>query len=342
MIGRNDPCTCGSGKKYKKCCLGKNEVAVEQLIDDELERVLLGVYEQSKERADIAEYNRYRRQWIEKLGNLWDEKSIEVSVTEYFLFIARRDIWNNYLERLLNNQMRSTVRSVVESWQKPFVLFAKIIGEKDGLVEVQEILGGETYYLEKGKEMPVGKDAIVFGVVLHDNRNRENGLYVITSLMFVQDDKQYFTNEITNLVKSSQIEESNDFYKEHMLDVYEIMLSRDNGSIEELIDNDLTKVQQEVLVMIDEALEDVKAQPEAHELLKNIGITYFLKEKPNFRKPNVVAAAVFLVAIDLKMLGELTMTNAEVAKLFDVSTASIKKHAENIHKFVVEMIAQKK
>lgn len=24
-IGRNDPCPCGSGKKYKKCCLGKNE-----------------------------------------------------------------------------------------------------------------------------------------------------------------------------------------------------------------------------------------------------------------------------------------------------------------------------
>ena len=22
-VGRNDPCTCGSGKKYKKCC-GKN------------------------------------------------------------------------------------------------------------------------------------------------------------------------------------------------------------------------------------------------------------------------------------------------------------------------------
>ena len=22
-IGRNDPCPCGSGKKYKKCCFGK-------------------------------------------------------------------------------------------------------------------------------------------------------------------------------------------------------------------------------------------------------------------------------------------------------------------------------
>ena len=25
-VGRNDPCPCGSGKKYKKCC-GQNEVA---------------------------------------------------------------------------------------------------------------------------------------------------------------------------------------------------------------------------------------------------------------------------------------------------------------------------
>jgi len=23
-VGRNDPCPCGSGKKYKKCCAGSN------------------------------------------------------------------------------------------------------------------------------------------------------------------------------------------------------------------------------------------------------------------------------------------------------------------------------
>ena len=27
-VGRNDPCPCGSGKKYKKCCLGQSEPAV--------------------------------------------------------------------------------------------------------------------------------------------------------------------------------------------------------------------------------------------------------------------------------------------------------------------------
>ena len=26
-LGRNDPCHCGSGRKYKQCCLGKDEEA---------------------------------------------------------------------------------------------------------------------------------------------------------------------------------------------------------------------------------------------------------------------------------------------------------------------------
>jgi hypothetical protein len=27
--GRNEPCPCGSGRKYKKCCLNKPDSAVE-------------------------------------------------------------------------------------------------------------------------------------------------------------------------------------------------------------------------------------------------------------------------------------------------------------------------
>ena len=38
--GRNDPCPCGSGNKYKKCCLAKEEaVAREQLANAEARRI---------------------------------------------------------------------------------------------------------------------------------------------------------------------------------------------------------------------------------------------------------------------------------------------------------------
>ena len=37
--GRNDPCPCGSGKKYKKCCLATEEaVEREQLAEAEAKR----------------------------------------------------------------------------------------------------------------------------------------------------------------------------------------------------------------------------------------------------------------------------------------------------------------
>jgi preprotein translocase subunit SecA len=26
-IGRNDPCPCGSGKKYKKCCMSRDQAS---------------------------------------------------------------------------------------------------------------------------------------------------------------------------------------------------------------------------------------------------------------------------------------------------------------------------
>jgi hypothetical protein len=35
-VGRNDPCPCGSGKKFKKCCLGKSPSAM-QSIDEQLD-----------------------------------------------------------------------------------------------------------------------------------------------------------------------------------------------------------------------------------------------------------------------------------------------------------------
>lgn len=36
-VGRNDPCPCGSGKKYKKCCMNKTQSGVE-LLEDEAEQ----------------------------------------------------------------------------------------------------------------------------------------------------------------------------------------------------------------------------------------------------------------------------------------------------------------
>jgi len=40
IVGRNDPCPCGSGLKYKKCCLGKAEATRTTYSRDDRERIL--------------------------------------------------------------------------------------------------------------------------------------------------------------------------------------------------------------------------------------------------------------------------------------------------------------
>lgn len=37
-IGRNDPCHCGSGKKYKKCCMAKDQASESKSLQENWEK----------------------------------------------------------------------------------------------------------------------------------------------------------------------------------------------------------------------------------------------------------------------------------------------------------------
>jgi len=68
---RNDPCFCGSGKKYKKCCMGRAEGNPFQDINDDVRdlfgdrtfgsmeemRALLDHYNQQKDSASVEEFH---------------------------------------------------------------------------------------------------------------------------------------------------------------------------------------------------------------------------------------------------------------------------------------------
>ena len=55
-IGRNDPCPCGSGKKYKKCC-GKERIVTQT---DTL-HVMCGVFDCQKEERTMGGLYRFCR-----------------------------------------------------------------------------------------------------------------------------------------------------------------------------------------------------------------------------------------------------------------------------------------
>ena len=62
-VGRNDPCPCGSGKKYKKCCIDKKELALpyQAFIEESLNE-----YPSRKENANEVDiYDLFKEEYIE-------------------------------------------------------------------------------------------------------------------------------------------------------------------------------------------------------------------------------------------------------------------------------------
>lgn len=52
-VGRNDPCPCGSGKKYKKCCMAHQEEARKALPKDELHKLEERIQQREKLQEDV-------------------------------------------------------------------------------------------------------------------------------------------------------------------------------------------------------------------------------------------------------------------------------------------------
>lgn len=51
--GRNDPCFCGSGKKFKKCCIDKpSPIRLARLEDDALGQQRIKEYEEEQKKQN--------------------------------------------------------------------------------------------------------------------------------------------------------------------------------------------------------------------------------------------------------------------------------------------------
>ncbi len=68
-IGRNDPCPCGSGKKYKNCCMGKEDGEREESMN---ERLMEEIGEQISDQAfgSLAEANEFIGRFMERKGSV--------------------------------------------------------------------------------------------------------------------------------------------------------------------------------------------------------------------------------------------------------------------------------
>ena len=92
-IGRNQPCPCGSGEKYKKCCLNKSVPAAGTSFYTDLDQLSNSVWEHIKaEKWDKAEdackklLTEYPDQidGLHRSAQLWEARGDNSKAAEYY------------------------------------------------------------------------------------------------------------------------------------------------------------------------------------------------------------------------------------------------------------------
>ncbi|WP_432364076.1 hypothetical protein [Sporosarcina sp. UB5] len=322
----------------------KTEISNEQLVEEELNRIISGYFENAISLpAEFAEYDRYERQWRTGLGRYFSGKDIEKVTGEYYLFIARRDLWRRRIMRELNSAVRSDTRRLLKHWNDPIILLAKVIGISEDTVTVEQILNKDTYILPSSPANALMEGDVVFGVALYDDRKPPTNVYMINGLYRVADSNGSVQRRIVELAESSGFTSSYDFYNVHMMDIYKIMLTRvHEPSSEESaapdVEEMMTEPQREVLEIALDKLDEFQVEDSKKNLLKLVFAMFCLKEEPIIRKPEVLAASLFKAAHEIGVLGDTEFTQAGVAKMFGVSVSAMMRNVEALVSYAAEAI----
>lgn len=159
-VGRNDLCPCGSGKKYKKCCLEKNnliELATKRrdTFYNDKQRLVEKVGNYLKRQVPLHEYNQLKRTLIDDTDNMV-EKELEESFFTYWLYFYHR--FDNNLRGIEwfyeDNESGLTTeeKTMIETWIAMKPRFLQAVDVQDQVVIFKDMLTEETFPLSKDAE----------------------------------------------------------------------------------------------------------------------------------------------------------------------------------------------
>lgn len=334
MVGRNDPCPCGSGKKYKKCCEQKQMPSSSQLVSDEAERVLEGYFESVFQAPGvISDFEKQKWRWMKVLSGVDKPENWEDTFGEVYLFVERADLWRRHVMKWLNGPTRSALRVVLESWLEPIFVLAKITAIGDEIVTVEQVVENQVYEFPKLHDMNLLVGGVIFGMALPNSQLTERAIDFISGFDFVRNDNGQLLKEIEQLADASGLSDSHQFYVRHAAELYKMIMTW----VHMPITSNLTEGQQKALNFLLKEIKSYSDDELGHELAEGLFTGYYLAKKPNVRKHEGVAAAVFLVIYELSLIPNAHFTQGDIAKRFGVSVSSMTKHLDPLYAILEEV-----
>ena len=173
-IGRNEPCECGSGKKYKKCCGNNSAVNIEDLVLGELEILQAQAYDfiavHNSEELE-SDYHRYYSEM--KMMNK-DQEIYEMAFLSWYGVTKKLEDGLTLAERFIDKQSKAVTRpqtlESLEKWKQPRIVAGVVKSAQGTELVIEDTVEGEVFNV-KGANPEIVAGCFFIGILLQNGEN---------------------------------------------------------------------------------------------------------------------------------------------------------------------------
>ncbi|UAL52041.1 cyclin family protein [Metabacillus dongyingensis] len=329
-IGRNDPCHCGSGKKYKKCCM-KKETSLEAIRHEDLEKLQIELMEFAS-----ANFSRHMDEAVkEKMGKLDRDKHQNVygALLVWAVFSASfvpGRVIEAFVHKKQKEEIRPSTLSQLKQWTEAapsFSVIESIID--DEWFNVRDIFSNE----EKKVKVVQGASSFEEGGLLlgYLLPYGEYHSYYLMQLEFEKNQTAHNKKLTLDLFKESEFIDPKAFMEDNYPEMIISMLTEPEEmkaeSEKELIWDNMNyelpvRLLEEKLTAGD-YFEDIELLEETRGLAVQLMHSYFHRLNPSIKKHEIYAAAMHYFIE--KHIHKMGLTQKALADMYGVSTSSLSK-----------------
>ena len=323
-IGRNEPCPCGSGKKYKKCCGANEAVSITHLLEgeiDELQKRLLHFaldhYEDEVYTAfeDFQDHfhidDEEERQFYEFVYTIW--------FSLFFPLDNEETILEHFIAAEAGKIKRPKLKQILQSWTDARAIAGEITDVDNNVLTVVDGFSSERFE----------------ALVPSTPRSFEKGTFFVGFLLPFNQMHVFFPTpfDLTNLPLNQAIdfieekslladyESSQEFFTDFFMEIM-----KDLTEVGGMVDIDgmewPSPIYKEIAEKFKSSLEELGERAPTVDIGIILWYQFCEKRQKRIKNPNLYVAAVHYL---MTMIGhmESPLTQKETAKLYGVPVGSL-------------------
>lgn len=324
-IGRNDPCHCGSGKKYKKCCM-KKVTSLDAIREEELRRMQaelfqFAVFNMNPELEDILD------EFIEE-EETEEEALLDALLTIWGIFSFKVDegitMLESFIEQKRKESVRPSVISQLEKWidTAPSISFIRN-KEEGGWYTVEDLFTEEVKRVKVDEESEIDFEdgALLIGYLVPFGQYYS---YFINALDLPEVEGIRFAEAAKAVFAESECSNAEEF----MINEYPSMMKSFIIGHDGALDISEMVWSNPLHLLAASVLEDHLNQSGITGTDRDLGIRvwnrYCNRIQPTMKKPQIYSAAMHYY-LEKHLMEVQSSTQKEVAEQYGVSPASLSK-----------------